>query len=228
VKLNIIISGAGLGGLATAIALRRRGHTVTVFEKVPELGEVGAGIQIPPNSSRLLLSWGLGPYLKEFATEPEAIRMRRWQDGEVISLTTLRPDFTEKYGAPYYVIHRAKLQLSMYKRALELGVVLKTSSGVKSYDAHKAEVVLEDGSIHEADLVVAADGIHSDARRVVLSGEDRAPEKAGFAAYRAMVDVELMKKDRDVKWLLDSPGQNLWYVNLAEIDAKGDDTILRI
>jgi salicylate hydroxylase len=219
VKLNIIISGAGLGGLATAIALRRRGHTVTIFEKVQKLEEVGAGIQIPPNSSRLLLSWGLGSHLQELATEPEAIRMRRWQDGEVISLTQLRPGFTEKYGAPYYVVYRASLQLSMYKRALELGVVVELNAGVGGYDTDSAKVVLENGTVHEADLVIAADGIHSEARKVVLGGEDQPPERAGFAAYRAMVDVEMLKKDKDVEWLLESPGQNLWYVALAQSDS---------
>lgn len=215
--LNIIVVGAGLGGLATSIALRLRGHAVTVLEKTPELGEVGAGIQVPPNSSRLLLSWGLGPYLEELATEPETIRMRRWQNGEVISVTRLRPGFKEKYGAPYYVVHRADLQLSMYKRAVELGVVVQLKSGVKKYDAERARVTLENGEVHEADLIVAADGIHSEARKVVLGGVDQPASKAGFAAYRAMVDVQLMKEDPDVAWLLENPGQNLWYAILQII-----------
>jgi len=214
--LNIIISGAGLGGLATAIALRIRGHAITVFEKAASLDEVGAGIQIPPNSSRLLLSWGLGPYLQELATEPEAIRMRRWEDGKVIGSTRLRPGFSERYGAPYYVVHRAGLQISMFKRAVELGVDVRLGSGVKTYDEEGAKVVLENREVHEADLVVAADGIHSKARKVVLDGEDQLPEMPGFAAYRAMVDVELMRGDPDVEWLLESPGQNLWYVGLAK------------
>ncbi|KAF2691756.1 FAD/NAD(P)-binding domain-containing protein [Lentithecium fluviatile CBS 122367] len=217
IKLKILIAGAGLGGLATAIALRLRGHTITVFEKALELGEVGAGIQIPPNSSRLLLSWGLGPYLQELATEPEAIRMRRWQNGEVISLTRLKPGFRERFGAPYYVVHRANLQISMYKRALELGVDVRVGKGVKGYDGGRARVVLENGEVCEGDLVVAADGIRSEARRVVLGGVDQAPQKPGYAAYRAMVDVELMKGDPDVEWLLESPGQNLWVGNQRHV-----------
>ncbi|KAF2258075.1 2-polyprenyl-6-methoxyphenol hydroxylase [Lojkania enalia] len=210
IKLKIIIVGAGLGGLSTAIALQRRGHTVTVFERAPELGEVGAGIQIPPNSSRLLLKWGLLPFLEGKQNEPAAIRMRRWQDGSVVGLTQLVPDFKEKFGAPYYVVHRANLQLAMYRMAADLGVEIRTGAGVKTYSDEGSRVVLDNGRVEEADLVVGADGIKSEARKVVLGGEDQPPHKAGFAAYRAMVDAEKMRDDPDVSWLLDSPGQNLW------------------
>jgi salicylate hydroxylase len=210
VKLNIIIAGAGLGGLAAAIALRRRSHEVTVFEKAPELGEVGAGIQVPPNSRRLLLRWGLGPYLEGKAVEPDAIRMRRWQTGEVISLTQLVPDFEERFGAPYYVVHRANLQLAMYELAVSMGVHVRVNAGVRSYKAESPSVVLENGETHHADLIVAADGIKSEARKVVLGGQDQPPQQCGFAAYRAMVDAGLMRADPEISWLLDVPGQNLW------------------
>ena len=159
VPLTIIISGAGLGGLAAAIALRRRGHTVTVFERAPELGEVGAGIQIPPNSARLLLSFGLGPYISPHAIQPTAIQMRRWENGTVIGLTKLIPDFEEKFGAPYYVIHRANLQIAMYRLAVDLGVDVMLGQGVKEYDGERARVVLESGMVVEGNLVVAADGM---------------------------------------------------------------------
>lgn len=210
VKLKIIVVGAGLGGLSTAIALRRRGHRVTVFEKAQGLGEVGAGIQVPPNSSRYLLQWGLGPYLQGKAVEPQAVRMRRWQSGEIISLTKLSPEFRSKYGAPYYVIHRADLQLAMYERALELGVEVKVNAGVEFFFAESAKIMLENGELHFADLIVAADGVKSQARKVVLGGNDQPPVQCRYAAYRAMVDAKSMKTDPDVSWLLDIPGQNLW------------------
>lgn len=209
-KLKIIVVGAGLGGLATAIALRRRGHEVIVFEKAPELGEVGAGIQVPPNSSRLLLQWGLGPYLEGKAIEPEAIRLRRWKDGEVISITNLRPTFNNRFGAPYYVVHRANLQRSMYELALSLGVDVRVNAGVKTYHRDSPRITLENGEVYDADLIVAADGVKSGARRAVLGGKDQPPVQCGYAAYRAMVDTELIRDDPDLAHILDVPGQNVW------------------
>ncbi|KAH7119951.1 hypothetical protein B0J11DRAFT_590980 [Dendryphion nanum] len=209
-SLKIIISGAGLGGLSTAIALRRRGHTVTVYERAQRLDEVGAGIQVPPNSSRLLLKWGIGKYLHGKANEPEAIRMRRWENGKVIGLTRLGPAFREEFGAPYWVVHRANLQIALYELAVDLGVEVHVGNGVKGYEEGTPSVILEDGSVDQGDLVVAADGIKSAARKIVLRGEDQPPQKAGFAAYRAMVDTGRMKDDPDISWLLDHPGQNLW------------------
>lgn len=215
--LNIIIGGAGLGGLSTAIALRRRGHTVTVFEKAPALNEVGAGIQIPPNSSRILLKLGLGPYLESKTAEPEAIRIRRWNNGSILSTTTLKGDFRKQFGAPYYVVHRAGLQDALYQCARDLGVEVRLGSGILEYEDAGGRVVLENGDAHTADLVIAADGIHSSARKVVLGGFDERPREAGFAAYRAVVDVELMRQDPEVAWLVDSPGQNLWYVHAFQL-----------
>ncbi|KAJ6145036.1 hypothetical protein N7470_008931 [Penicillium chermesinum] len=100
VPLKIILVGAGLGGLATAIALAQSGHNVTVFEQTPVLGEVGAGIQIPSNSTRILFKLGLEPYLRPYVTEPESISFRRWQTGNVIGKTKLIPEFTDNFDAP--------------------------------------------------------------------------------------------------------------------------------
>ena len=209
-KLKIIVVGAGLGGLATAVALRRRGHEVSVFEKAPELGEVGAGIQVPPNSSRFLLQWGLGPYIEGKAMEPEAIRIRRWESGELISITKLCPEFQEIYGAPYFVVHRANFQLAMYELAMSLGINIRVNAGVKEYHSESPSVTLWNGETHSADFIVAADGVKSEARKIVLGGRDQPPQQRGSAAYRAMVDTEVMRNDPELAWLLDVPGQNVW------------------
>jgi salicylate hydroxylase len=105
-----------------------------------------------------LLKFGLGPYLEGKAIEPKAINQRRWQNGEIIGLTKLIPDFRIKFDAPFYVVHRANLQLAMHELALKLGVTVKVNSGVKFYDPDAPSITLEDGSLHRADLVIAADG----------------------------------------------------------------------
>ncbi|KAF9887004.1 hypothetical protein FE257_010620 [Aspergillus nanangensis] len=208
--LDIIVVGAGLGGLATAIALSTSGHNVTIFEQTPELGEVGAGIQVPPNSTRLLLKLGLGPYLEKQVTEPEAISFRRWETGKTIGHTKLIPEFRQTFKAPYYVIHRADLHSAMYKRALDVGVTIKLAAKIIDYNPQRPSIHLEDGSSYEADLVVAADGIKSVARGILHSDIEKPLERPGFAAYRATVDVERMKSDPDMSWLLEKPSLNIW------------------
>ncbi|KAM0543489.1 hypothetical protein ACHAPJ_012287 [Fusarium lateritium] len=210
VKLRILVVGAGLGGLATSVALARQGHEVVVLEQASALGEVGAGVQIPPNSARLLLEWGIGPYLEEHAIKPESMTFRRWENGEAIGYTKLVPDFEVSYGAPYFVIHRADFHRALCRLADELGVKTITSSRVVEYDESVPSATTFDGRQYSADLIVAADGVKSLARSVVLGGPDLPPQKTGFAVYRATVSTEDMKRDTDTSWLLERPGINIW------------------
>lgn len=158
VPLNILLVGAGLGGLATAIALTQSGHKVTVFEQTPVLGEVGAGIQVPSNSTRVLFKLGLKPYLKPYVTEPESISFRRWQTGKVIGNTKLAPDFTETFNAPYYVIHRAHFHSALCQKAQDMGIDIKLGARVENYNPVAGSITLADGTTYIGDLVVAGDG----------------------------------------------------------------------
>lgn len=99
-SFNIIICGAGLGGLGAAIALARKGHKVIVLEAAAQMNEIGAGIQIPPNSSRILKSYGLEKVVSENIVWPSYIHFKRYCTGEVIGPTPLRPTMIEKYGYP--------------------------------------------------------------------------------------------------------------------------------
>lgn len=108
-NLRVIIVGAGIGGCAAALALQCVGCRVDVYEQAPEKTEVGAGIQISPNASRLLQRYGLGAELESVAVRPVAVEARRWQDGKILSREDLGESVATMYGAPYYHIHRADL-----------------------------------------------------------------------------------------------------------------------
>lgn len=158
VPLNILLVGAGLGGLTTAIALTQSGHNVTIFEQTPVLGEVGAGIQVPSNSTRILFKLGLKPYLKPYVTEPESISFRRWQTGNVIGNTKLVPDFTNNFDAPYYVIHRAHFHSALCQKVQDMGIEIKLGARIENYDPVAGSITLADGTTFTGDLVIAADG----------------------------------------------------------------------
>ena len=133
-QLDITIVGAGLGGVAAAISCSLAGHHVTVLEAAPKLAEVGAGIQLTPNVTRLLRRWGLSETLGSQSVQPGTIWLRRWEDGKPISRTKLVPDFERDFGAPYWVVHRAHLHQALLDRALELGAEIRVDSRVTEMD----------------------------------------------------------------------------------------------
>ena len=119
---------------------------------------MGAGIQIPPNSGRLLKRWGVFEYLRKWTVKPEAINFRRWENGNIIGYTSLGKTFVEDFEVPYYVVHRAHFHEAMHQRALELGVAIRLNSRVVEYREQMGSVELANGSIVQGDLVVAVDG----------------------------------------------------------------------
>ncbi|KAK7183731.1 salicylate hydroxylase [Paraphaeosphaeria sporulosa] len=208
-KFDIVVVGAGLGGLAVAIALARRGHSVQVLEQSSVLAEVGAGIQIPPNSGRLLHRWGVLEESDKWAVQPEAIMFRRWKNGEVIGHTALDNVFKDAFEVPYYVAHRAHLHDALHRQALRLGVIVKLGCKVVQYH-EQVSVTLCDGSVVKGSLVVAADGIKSVARESLFPDCNHEPMFNGFAAYRATVDVKKMHNDPEIAWILEQTAMNIW------------------
>lgn len=121
-------------------------------------GQVGAGIQIPPNSSKLLSRWGVMDVMSDQAVRPDGISFRRWENGDRIGFTDLSESFVDLCGAPYYVAHRAHLHSALYERAVELGVTVRLGSRVVHYDPTMPSASLASGDTFKADLIVAADG----------------------------------------------------------------------
>ncbi|KAE8154365.1 hypothetical protein BDV25DRAFT_136061 [Aspergillus avenaceus] len=214
VKLDIAIVGAGIGGLSAAIALARDGHHVTVYESTAELSEIGAGVQMSPNGVRYWLNWGVGQELWDKSALPSELKIRRWKDGEFVARTELNPDFEERFGAPYIVIHRAELHSVLYRHALKQGVIVKVASRAVDYDMDAPSITLATGEIIRPDLIVGVDGINSFARTQLLgSTEKGSPKKTGVAAYRLMVEVSDLLADPETAWVVSNPNLNLWLGN---------------
>ncbi|KAI0012443.1 FAD/NAD(P)-binding domain-containing protein [Xylariaceae sp. FL0662B] len=210
-QLHVIIVGAGLGGLGAAISILLAGHNVTVLESASEIGEIGAGIQVLPNSSRLLISWGLGDKLVKHATTPQWCNMIGWK-GNHLSRTDL-DGYGKAIGAPFWDFHRANLHSCLLNRALELGAVVQVRSRVVNVecaqDGLTATAVLSDGRTKTADLIVGADGISSTLREVLLNKPDP-PTPTGDLAYRLLIDAKDMLADPELRDFIQNPQVNYW------------------
>lgn len=180
---NAIVLGGGIGGLAAATALGQRGVSVTVLEQAPELGEVGAGLQISPNGFAVLRSLGLAAAIEAKSERVGAVILREDRRGAVVArlpVARLRPD------QPYLAMHRADLVAVLANAAMRAGVRIETGSQVASVrPGEPPQVQLSGGATRKAELIVAADGIHSVARPV-LNGPDAA-QFSGQVAWRALV-----------------------------------------
>lgn len=186
--LKIAIVGGGIGGLAAALSLTRAGHDVDVFEQARAIGEIGAGIQISPNASRILHRLGLADQMAASGVKPLFRHQRRWQDGRTLSRGPLGPEAEARFGAPYYNFHRADLI------AILAGVVpaarLHVGHRLEHIEQSGTEVRARfaNGTTATADLLIGADGIHSAVRGAILGPE--APTFTGCVAYRGLVDAE--------------------------------------
>lgn len=183
---RIAIVGAGIAGVALAVALSKRGLTCDVFERTRHLREIGAGIQISPNGSRLLLALGIGRSLDRTGVRPESIDVRNWADGGTLARTVLGEACAEMYGAPYLALHRAGLHSALVEQlpesALHLGMECVEIDERPELD----EVVLRfaDGFEFRADVVIGADGIRSTIRGRTVGDE---PRFSGQSIYRSVV-----------------------------------------
>ncbi|PGH13603.1 hypothetical protein AJ79_03596 [Helicocarpus griseus UAMH5409] len=190
--LKVIVVGAGLGGLAASISLKLGlpTHDVLVVESATELAEVGAGLQLTPNATRLLVNWGLKDSLESLASSPEEFLVRRHDGHKLLgSRSNFACEMLDKYGSFYWDIHRADLQIAMFERAKGLGVRFQFGTTVMEVISKTAEIVTDKKEIIGGDLVVAADGLWSNTRSSVLGGPS-VPIPTGDLAYRIVLRSE--------------------------------------
>jgi salicylate hydroxylase len=188
---RIVIIGAGIGGLAAALALLQRGLDVEVYEQSPQLGEVGAGIQISSNGTRVLHALGLQEPLRRVQVLPSRRQIRHWSTGETWDWFELGAVSSKRYGTPHVMLHRADLHALLAEAvhrlkpdAIRLG---RRGIGLSQSD-RQVEVRFEIGEAVAAAYVIGADGIHSKVREC-LFGPDR-PQFTGVVAWRAVVPME--------------------------------------
>ena len=186
---SVVVAGGGIAGMAAGFAAARAGWQARVFERAPEFSEVGAGVQLGPNVTRILQAWGLGDALKQVAAFPAGLHARSMVTGEVLATLPVK-DAVTTYGAPYVTIHRADLHGLLLQAAEAEGVQVFSDAVVQRVDGLPDGVtidVLERGQIqqHMGAIAVAADGVWSPLRQQLLG--DGLPSFTGHIAYRALV-----------------------------------------
>jgi salicylate hydroxylase len=203
---NVIVVGAGIGGLAAGLSLLKRGLDVTIYEQAPELKEVGAGIQISSNGTRVLYALGLQDALAKVQVLPSRRAIRHWATGETWNWFDLGPATAQRYGTPHVMLHRADLHelLANAVRAIKPDAIkLGMRCAALTQTDRAAELKFENGTIATAAYVIGADGIHSKVR-ALLFGADK-PQFTGTVAWRGLVPMEKLpahlQEMQGVNWL---------------------------
>jgi salicylate hydroxylase len=186
-----VVAGGGIGGLAVALAAARRGHRVVVLERAERFSELGAGIQLAPNAFRALDHLGVGAAVRERAVFVDELRLMDAEAGGVIARLELIGAFTERFGAPYAVVHRTDVHEPLLRACREHPLVdLRAGCRVTGYEraGDGVRVLLESGEVIDARGLVGADGLRSTVRRRLLG--DGPPRVSGHTIYRSVVPID--------------------------------------
>lgn len=194
---SVGVIGAGIGGLVLGLAAARAGMSVNMYERVSELGEVGAGITISPNADRVLQHIGLGPEISRLAYVPQRQWTQNWSTGEILIDKERGPDVVRKYGAGYYHLHRADLHTMLVDAFLaEKNTELLLEHELVDCD-QDGTCTFANGKTVSADVIVGADGVKSSVRDCLFASS---PAKfSGQVAWRGVVPVGRLNDDSKLR-----------------------------
>ena len=192
-RLPALVVGGGIGGLVAALALAEQHFDVDVFEQASEFSEIGAGIQLSPNCTRVLFGLGLEAALRAIAFVPQGAEMRDWQSGQVLSFSVFGDTMVRDYGFPYLHVHRADLIQVLVRQAAQQPQIQlhpgTTVSAVEQQDNQVSVTIHETGNAHSkfvsGAVLIGADGIHSVVHRALFGPQT--PTFTGNVAWRALV-----------------------------------------
>jgi 2-polyprenyl-6-methoxyphenol hydroxylase-like FAD-dependent oxidoreductase len=198
-KLPVIIAGGGIGGLAAALGLARKGFASIVLERSAELGEIGAGIQIGPNAFHCFDILGVGDEARAKAVYIDHLRLMDAVQGEMIAEIPLQEAFRQRFGNPYAVVHRADLHGALLDacRSSQL-IELRTRHGVIGYqqDGNSVQVECDKREKITGSTLIGADGLNSNIRQQLVG--DGAARVSGHTTYRSVIPTEQMPQD--IRW----------------------------
>ena len=196
--LRVLVAGGGIGGIAAALALTRRGFDVKVLEQAPQLGEIGAGIQLGPNGFAAFDALGIGPTARARAVYTDEMLMHDAIDETCVGRIPTGEAFRQRFGNPYAVIHRADVHASLLEGAQATGrIEVATGTQVERVEQDERSVTVTDsrGGQHRGVALIGADGVKSAVRQQYVGDAARI---SGHVVYRAVVD----KADfpADLRW----------------------------
>jgi len=204
---RVVIAGAGIGGLTAALSLLRRGIDCEVFEQAPELKEVGAGLQLSPNGTRVLFALGLEPSVRRDGVETGDKVVRLWSTGQTWSLfdpAAATPK--ERFGSPMYLMHRGDLHAMLVEAVRrEKPDAIRLNARCADFEQNETGIrlKLEDGREATGDVLIGADGLHSRIRQKLFG--PAAPKFTGILAWRGMAPVdrlpEHLRRPMATQWL---------------------------
>ena len=205
-KPKVLIAGAGIAGLVAGLSLLQRGIEVEIFEQASELRELGAGVQLSANGTRVLIALGLEKEMLGIASEPSGKQIRLFSTGRTWKLFDLGVSSRAIYGAPYWMVHRGdfhRVLVDAFNARAPGKLHLDRRCVGFEEEGGRISLKLANGERVSGDVVVGADGVHSEIRRQI--GGDAKPFFAGVAAWRGLVPMErlpaAMRRDVGTNWV---------------------------